>query len=293
MKNIEYRRSLFMRGVQKILKVFYKIFPKAIYNFFYSVGRRLLWMVHRVFWKSKFFLSFIYKRSEKDEIKMIKFVDKLLPYTMGGPLALTSTFKVVSMVEEKKVNGALVECGVAKGGCGAMMAIASKYFGGDRSIWLFDSFEGLPKPTDEDFNDGRAGEMIGPLREGMLVGKEEQVSELIFNKCQISPNRARIVKGWFQDTLPTYKAKIGPIAVLRLDGDWYKSTMCCLKNLYDNVSDGGFVIIDDYATCYGSERAVTEFLEKQKNEIELVPDGRGGCYFKKCDGSKNGLERNE
>ncbi len=66
MKNIEYRRSLFMRGVQKILKVFYKIFPKAIYNFFYSVGRRLLWMVHRVFWKSKFF----YHSSINDRKKM-------------------------------------------------------------------------------------------------------------------------------------------------------------------------------------------------------------------------------
>ena len=68
------------------------------------------------------------------------------------------------------------------------------------------------------------------------------------------------VKGWFDQTLPTNRDRIGPIALLRIDCDWYSSVMCCLDNLYDQVADRGFVVLDDYYTWDGCAIAVHEFL---------------------------------
>lgn len=278
MDKITYRRSLPVRIVKVGLYAAQRVLPKNIYNLFYGSLRCVLWAAQRRSMKFRLYAAVILK---KKDVRKLALIDKLLPYTMGGPLALSSTFDVVAMAEKNGVEGALVECGVAKGGCGAMMALASREFGSKRELWLFDSFEGLPEPTEKDFRYGKTGEMIGPLSSGMLVGTVEQVSDLILNKCRISSEDVRIVKGWFQDTLPKAKNSIGKIAVLRLDGDWYESTKCCLDNLYDNVAFGGFVIIDDYATCYGSERAVTEFMSERGIKAELVPDGRGGTWFKK------------
>ncbi|MBU4510223.1 TylF/MycF family methyltransferase [bacterium] len=79
----------------------------------------------------------------------------------------------------------------------------------------------------------------------------------------IDKKNIKMIKGWFQNTLPEYKNKIGKISLLRIDADWYESTKCCLENLYDNVIDEGFVVIDDYGTCFGAKKALDEFLEKK------------------------------
>ena len=278
MNKIIYKRSLPVRMAKVFLDGAHRFLPEGMYNLFYVSLRRVLWLAQRVSIKAQFCSSLIFNKKESSKLSLI---DKLLPYTMGGPIALLSTLDIVAMAEKKGVEGDLVECGVAKGGCAAMMALVSRGFGSRRKLWLFDSYEGLPDPTEKDFVNGKAGEMIGPLLKGMLVGTMDQVEYLMFDKCGLPRKEVVMVKGWFQDTLPPAKKTIGKIAVLRLDGDWYESTKCCLDNLYDNVSSGGFVIIDDYATCYGSERAVTEFLHKRKITPELTPDGRGGVWFKK------------
>jgi hypothetical protein len=278
MDKITYKRSLPVKAAKVILDAAHRVLPKRMYNLFYGLLRRVLWAAQRAALRSRVCFAAIFDKKEAGKLLL---VDKLLPYTMGGSLALASTFDIVALAEKSGLKGDLVECGVAKGGCSAMMALASRYHGGGRKLWLFDSYEGLPAPTEKDFRNGKAGEMIGPLSEGMLVGTVEQVSRLMFDVCALPREDVKLVKGWFQDTLPGTKGAIGKIAVLRLDGDWYESTMCCLKNLYDIVTPGGFVIIDDYATCYGSERAVTEFLVSRGVEVSLIPDGRGGAWFKK------------
>lgn len=94
-----------------------------------------------------------------------------------------------------------------------------------------------------------------------------------------------MIKGWFDETLPKYKAEINPISILRIDADWYESVKCCLDNLYDNVLPGsGYIIIDDYGSCYGAQKAVDEFLNNRGVKVDLIPDGRGGCYFIKPNG---------
>ena len=79
--------------------------------------------------------------------------------------------------------------------------------------------------------------------------------------------------GWFQDTVPIASDKIESISLLRLDGDWYESTKVCLENLYDLVTEGGVIIVDDYGAYEGCKKAVDEFLLSRKlspylNEID-------------------------
>ena len=92
-------------------------------------------------------------------------------------------------------------------------------------------------------------------------------------------DNVHLIKGWFQDTLYKYKDKIGKISILRLDGDWYESTRIPLENFYSKISIGGIIIIDDYATCHGSKKAVDEFIEINGFKPNLMPDGRGGAWF--------------
>ena len=127
----------------------------------------------------------------------------------------------------------------------------------------------------------KAGDYVGILVKGSCLGTIEQVSELLFYKLNLPRNKINLIKGWFQDTIPAYRDKVGNIAILRLDGDWYESTKIPLENLYTNISPGGYVIIDDYATCFGSKKAVDEFIEKNSIDTYLRPDYRGGAWFKK------------
>jgi hypothetical protein len=78
-----------------------------------------------------------------------------------------------------------------------------------------------------------------------------------------------------------HREKVGKIAILRLDGDWYESTKIPLENFYQNIMTGGCVIIDDYATCYGSKKATDEFLKENLINTHLRSDGRGGAWFVK------------
>ena len=163
-----------------------------------------------------------------------------------------------------------------------MMALTNRGLGETpRQKWLFDSYEGLPEPTEEDYEGGKTGHFIRPLPKGSCLGTIEQVSELMFDTLEFPKEEVHLIKGWFQDTNPVYREKVGKIAVLRLDGDWYESTKVPLENFFDQVVEGGLIIIDDYATCFGSRKAVDEFRTNRNITTPLNPDGRGGVWFKK------------
>ena len=198
---------------------------------------------------------------------------------MGGAKALENAYDMIRYVDDNKIEGGIVECGVAEGGTSAMMALtnqSSNY--DDRNLYLFDSFEGLPSPSNDDFINGKAGDFIRPLDKGDCLGKIEDVKTLLFEKLDLCETKIKLIKGWFQDTIPEFKFNEN-IAVLRLDGDWYESTRIPLENFYQNISTGGVVIIDDYATCYGSKKAVDEFISNINYKPKLKPDGRGGAWF--------------
>jgi len=193
----------------------------------------------------------------------------IAPYTMVGLRRLVNAWDLVKRADTAGLPGAIVECGVYKGGSAGVMAAASPA----RTIWLFDSFKGLPEPTAPDGPKARAfagGRSTGALRPiDQCVGPLDCVHELFFEVLGLERSRVEIRAGWFQETLPRACRDIGPIAVLRLDGDWYESTRVCLEHLHDLVVPGGFVIIDDYGYWEGCRCAVDEFLALRRPDFQV------------------------
>ena len=210
---------------------------------------------------------------------------KVYPYTMVGYPRLSNAYELAKIVKNQKLEGVFAECGVWKGGCAAVMAFVAQKEGIGRKTWLFDSFEGLPEPTKEDGK--MAADYAQNKSEGKLetinkcVGTLDEVKKILFEILKINPKNIVIEKGWFQDTLPFAKQKIGKISILRLDGDWYESTKVCLENLYDNVVKEGYIIIDDYSYWEGAKRALDEFFAERNIKPELIKIDSAGVYFKK------------
>jgi O-methyltransferase len=171
------------------------------------------------------------------------------------------------------IEGCVVECGVWRGG---MIAGIYDYSKLKRNCILFDSFEGLP---DVKKNDGEAAKIWQETNNG--VGLDNCKAEISFAekamKLANSQNHS-IVRGWFDKTIPNANL-LEPIAILRLDGDWYDSTMVCLENLYPLVADNGIIIIDDYHAWDGCSRAVHDYLSKNNLPLRISQTANGACYI--------------
>jgi O-methyltransferase len=177
-------------------------------------------------------------------------------------------------LEHRGADGAFVECGLARGGCLALMASLA---GPEQLVWGFDSFEELPALTPED--EGSGTELVGFRCSGP---DGEHAVPATFAKLNVPMDYVRVVKGWFEESLPAHLEEIGEIAVLRLDSDWYASTKFCLDALYDSVIPGGAVIIDDYFMFSGCRKAVDEFRATRGIEARLhVTDPRTEAYWHK------------
>lgn len=197
------------------------------------------------------------------------------PHSMVAYSGLGSLYEQVRHCERAGIEGAFVECGVWHGGAAALMAIANLAEGPvRRQLHLFDSFVGIPEPIDgidgeRALSDakGRSKSAAGgelkvawDYAERGGPGSAAQVSSLL-ESVGYDVDQVRFHVGWFQETVPAFAPTIGPIALLRLDGDWYESTKVCLDHLYRYVVPGGFVIVDDYGAYAGCRRAVDEFMD--------------------------------
>lgn len=199
---------------------------------------------------------------------------KLKDFTMISPYLYMKNLILVKRFSH--IPGAVVECGTWRGGMIAGMAMILR---NNRHYFLFDSFEGLPA----------AKEIDG---QNAIEWQADKNSEKYFNNCKAEMGYAEkamkisgateytIIKGWFNETLPLYDKKY-KIAVLRLDGDWYESTMDCLNNLYDHVEPGGLIIMDDYHTWDGCTRAVHDFISARKLAIRISQYDNTVCYWVK------------
>ena len=268
------KRPLFIRIAAIGLEVFYRLLPKKAYNAFYRFAFPRYKALQRRRYRAQ-----ASRRPDADE-RRTALVFKCLEFSLVGWQGLEVTYDCTRRAIADRVPGALVECGVAQGGSALLLALINREFGRDeRMLWLFDSYQGLPDPTKDDYEGDKTGTHVRPLPKGSCLGTYEEVSRLLFVHNQISSQAISMVKGWFQDTLPVTRSKIGPIAVLRLDGDWYESTKVCFENLFDQVSNNGFVILDDYFSCFGCKKATDEFLAARGKTYPIIPDGRGGAYF--------------
>lgn len=173
------------------------------------------------------------------------------------------------------VPGDFIETGVWRGGaCIYLRAILTAYGVKSRRVWVADSFQGLPPPDAAYPAD--AGDIFHTYRE--LAVSQEEVQRN-FGRYGLLDEQTVFLKGWFRDTLPA--APTGPLAILRMDGDMYESTMDALTHLFDRVSIGGYVIVDDYRVVAGCRQAVDEFRARRGIEDAIMEIDGVGIYWQK------------
>ena len=183
--------------------------------------------------------------------------------TMVGLKRLDNLEHCITNVIEQGVPGDLIETGVWRGGSSIFMRAVLKAHGDrDRVVWVADSFRGLPKPDPAHTDD--VEDKLWSYS-ALSVPLEEVRDN--FRRYGVLDEQVNFLPGWFSETLP--KAPIERLAVLRLDGDLYESTMTALRELYPKVSAGGYVIVDDYYAVRGCRRAVDDFRKEHGIEDEM------------------------
>jgi Macrocin-O-methyltransferase (TylF) len=197
-------------------------------------------------------------------------------HTMIGLKRLANVRYCVEAVLDENVAGDLIETGVWRGGAVIFMrAILKAREVTDRIVWGADSFAGLPPPDVARFPQD---EGISLHRFPQLAIPLERVEEN-FKRYGLLDDQVRFVKGWFRDTLPNVPIK--QLAVLRLDGDLYESTIQALDGLYPKLSAGGFVIVDDYGNIPACRQAVDDFRAHKGITDIIRPIDWGGVYWRR------------
>ena len=198
------------------------------------------------------------------EVDHLDIVREVQPFTMTSPERILAVIESTRYVARRRIPGAIVECGVWRGG--SMMAAARtlKTLGEvDRELYLFDTFEGMSAPTDRDVD------LVGQRAASVLAKSDrkddgywcyaslEDVQQSIAT-VGYPASHIHYVRGKVEDTVPA--SAPDEIALLRLDTDWYESTRHELEHLYPRLVSGGVLIIDDYGHWKGSRQATDEFI---------------------------------
>jgi hypothetical protein len=197
-------------------------------------------------------------------------------HTMIGAHRLHQLRQACEHVLSEQIPGDFIETGVWRGGaCILMRGVLQAYQDRQRRVCCADSFHGLPPPDaaryPQDRND--AHHSFAPLSVSL-----EQV-RANFARYDLLDEQVCFLPGWFQDTLPA--APVERLAILRLDGDMYASTMQALEALYDKVSPGGYVIVDDYGAIPTCRAAVHDFRSRKQIIEHMIPIDWGGVYWRK------------
>ncbi len=197
-------------------------------------------------------------------------------HTMIGLARLNNLQDCVEDVLKTNVPGDLIETGVWRGGATIFMrAILQAYRVADRLVWVADSFEGLPPPNPAMYPEDEGDRHYTVDQLAISV---EEVKEN-FKKYDLLDDQVRFLKGWFSETLP--QAPIRHLALIRLDGDMYGSTMEALVNLYPKLSPGGYVIVDDWGAVDACRRAIEDYRSTHSITDEIRPIDGKGVYWKR------------
>jgi O-methyltransferase len=185
--------------------------------------------------------------------------------TMIGSHRLDHLQDCVLDVLQRDVPGDLIETGAWRGGATIFMRAALEAYGDvERTVWVADSFAGLPRPDESTPDQGD----IHWTRPQLQVSLDQVKNN--FARYGLLDERVKFLVGWFKDTLP--RAPIDRLSILRMDGDMYSSTMDALDNLYSKLSVGGYVIVDDYSLP-GCRAAVEEFRARHNIAEPMQPVG--------------------
>jgi O-methyltransferase len=196
-------------------------------------------------------------------------------YTMTSIERLVSLYRSIIYLEENGIEGSIVECGVWKGGCMMLVARALLKMGNrNRHLYLFDTYEGMSEPTDNDstFEMVKANDLLNSEKnkfDGNNIWCYSSITEVQMNmlSTRYDEDKISLVKGKVETTLP--HEGMDKIALLRLDTDWYESTKHEMETLYDKLVIGGVLIIDDYGHWNGARKAIDDFITKRKLKIFL------------------------
>ena len=197
--------------------------------------------------------------------------------SMIGLKRMDNLIHCVSTAIEDGVDGDLIETGVWRGGACIMMRGVLKAYGDTgRSVWVADSFEGLPKPNSAVYA-ADAGDTHFEWS-GLQVGVDQVKHN--FRRYGLLDDQVKFLVGWFKDTLPD--APIDKLAVARLDGDMYESTIQAIEVLYPKLQPGGFLIVDDYGTHVSqAQAAVHDYRAEHGITDEIVDIDGSGAYWRK------------
>lgn len=196
--------------------------------------------------------------------------------TMVGLKRLDNLQHCIEQVVADGVPGDVLEAGVWRGGASIFMeAVLVAHGATDRTLWVCDSFAGLPPPNPEQYP-ADAGDTFHT--EQFLAVSQEEVRRN-FERYGLLRDNVRFVEGLFQDTFPVLD--VDRLAVLRADGDMYESTVAILDNLYDKVSPGGFVIIDDYGAIDACRQATDDFRARRGIDDPMVQIDWTGWYWRR------------
>ena len=196
--------------------------------------------------------------------------------TMVGRRRLADVRQCVDSVLADGVAGDFIETGVWRGGVTILMRGMLEAWGDtERRVWVADSFQGLPAPDAEAFPQDVGHDMSGVPT---LAVSADQV-RTNFDRYGLLDDQVQFLEGWFRDTLAT--APIEQLAVLRLDGDMYESTMDALEALYPKLSVGGYVIVDDYGAWEPCRQACTDYRERHGITDEIVSIDWTGVHWRR------------
>ena len=189
------------------------------------------------------------------------------PFTMTSIDRQLTLCRIIDHILQNKIPGDFVECGVWRGGSSMIAAMKFKEHESNRKLWLYDTYEGMPPPDDSadiSYDGQKASATLlneEPIKQSSLVwaiGSLKEVEKNLFS-TQYPQENILLIKGEVEKTIPGDHMPT-LISVLRLDTDWYSSTLHELMHLYPLVVQGGFIIIDDYGHWRGAKTAVDEYL---------------------------------
>lgn len=205
----------------------------------------------------------------------VRVFEAVKDFTMTSPERVAALVQAVRFVVENRIEGAIVECGVWRGGSTMAVALTLKELGDEsREIYLYDTFAGMSAPTDEDVDIGGASAQpkfdkrkISEDSSNYCLSPLDETRENVFGTGY--PNeKFHFVEGKVEDTIPATLPSEG-IALLRLDTDWYESTKHELDHLFPLLAAEGPIIIDDYGHWQGAKKAVDEYFAEHNLRIFL------------------------
>ena len=191
------------------------------------------------------------------------------PFTMTGVERMAALINAVNYICQNNIPGDIVECGVWRGG--SMMTVAMTLLAnGDqsRSLYLFDTFEGMSAPTndDKDFEDVSADEMLERDPRMRAYAGLDEVKANVYS-TGYPKDKIHFIKGKVEDTIPNTLP--GSLSLLRLDTDWYESTKHEMQHLYPLLHKDGLLFVDDYGHWQGSKKAVDEYFAERGKRVFL------------------------